>query len=92
MQNAVSDSFRSYQHQWLNGAAFCHHQERTSSIHIETLSHFLKPFFIMRPLSAVITNVSSTRFDSTATGYVSWSSCYKLIYASIPVYQKTRKI
>jgi hypothetical protein len=71
---------------------FCHHHERISSIHIKTLPHFSRPFFIMRPLSAVTTNISSKRFDSTATGYVSSSSCYKLIYASIPVYQKTRKI
>jgi hypothetical protein len=47
------------------------------------LSHFSKPFFIMRPLSAVIPNISSKRFDSTATGYVSLCSCYKLIYTSI---------
>jgi hypothetical protein len=68
----------------MNGAAFII-IKRASSIHIKTLAHFLRPFFIMRTLSAVITNISTEGFDSTAKGYVSSGLCHKLIYASIPV-------
>jgi hypothetical protein len=47
----------------------------------------------MRTLTAVITEKFPQKgFDSTTTGYVSSSSCKKLVYASISIYEKERKI
>jgi hypothetical protein len=54
---------------------------------------FFEATFIMRTLTAVITEMfPQKRFDSTTTGYISSASCEKLIYTSISMYEKERKI